>query len=55
MNTGYAKEIILNSFYNIVKENLLHNFVYEEDKGEAVPIAYRFLIFSANGRNDSPS
>ena len=31
MNTGYAKEIILNSFYNIVKENLLHNFVYEED------------------------
>lgn len=31
MNTGYAKEIILNSFYNIVKENLLHNFVYDED------------------------
>ena len=31
MNTSYAKEIILNSFYNIVKENLLHNFVYEED------------------------
>ena len=31
MNTGYAKEIILNSFHNIVKENLLHNFVYEED------------------------
>ena len=31
MNNSYAKEIILNSFYNIVKENLLHNFVYEED------------------------
>ena len=31
MNTGYAKEIILKSFYHIVKENLLNNFVYEED------------------------
>ena len=34
MNEKYLKEIILNSFAYIVKNNLIHNFVYEDETEE---------------------
>lgn len=36
MNEKYVKEIILNSFVFIIKNNLIHNFVYEDETEEGL-------------------